>query len=53
MTVSLAVIGRNQCNFFLSDVFFDFLRCAQVWYDPESESQIGLDKYVNSNEQIQ
>ena len=47
MPISLAAIGRDQRIFFLSDGVFDSLRYAQVWFNPELGTQIGLDKYYN------
>ena len=55
--VSLAAIECDQCIFFFSFWwclwFFamflnDSLRNAQVWYDLELGSQIGLGKYINN-----
>ena len=32
--------------FFLTDGVFNSLRYAQVWFDPEMGTQIGLGKYI-------
>ena len=39
------LLGAISAFFFLSDDIFDSLRYAQIWFDAELGTQIGLDKY--------
>ena len=46
--ISVIIFSFRWCLWFFAIFWNDFLWIAQIWYDPELGSQIGLDKYINN-----